>query len=165
MGLVRHSSIRLTGMTTEIRQQITTTELQIAAAIKVSEGQLTEVEKMLTDVSLKVAGSGGGGGEAAATDDKSEALKQIAEERKGLSESRKILEALLAKTKDISGISVTNIKMSDDGQILAGLVNTGGKYVDARVTIDNVTATSGGQGVAGIVDGLDLNAFFNKKGR
>ena len=145
-------------MTTEIRKQITTTELEIAAAIKVSEGQLTEVEKRLTDVSLKHAGGQESGDAASA--DKIEALKQIEDERKELIESRKVLETLLAKTKEKSGISVTNIHMSENGRVLAGLINTGGKFVDASVNIDNVTARSGGQGVAGIVEGLDLNAFF-----
>lgn len=54
--------------------------------------------------------------------------------------------------------------MNENGQVLAGLINTGGEYVDASVNLDNVTASSGGQGVAGIVEGLDLNAFFKKGG-
>ena len=42
-----------------------------------------------------------------------------------------------------------------------GLVNTQGKYADADVVIDNVKATDKGQGVVGIVEGLDLSNFFN----
>lgn len=155
----RHSSIRQSGITTEIRKQITTSEFQLAAAIKVRDEQLIEVEKRLKDVSLKDAGQ-----ESDEAEDKSEALNQIEDEREALSESRKLLEALLAKTKERSGISVTNIRLSTDGQVLAGLVNPGGNYADARIVVDNVEATSGGQGIAGIVEGLDLKDFF-KKGR
>lgn len=155
----RHSSIRHSGITTEIRKQITASEFQIAAASKVRDENLAEVEKRLKNVSLKDAGQ-----ESGEATDKSEALKQIEEERKALSKSRKLLGDLLAKTKERSGISVTNIRLSTDGQVLTGLVNPGGNYADARIVIDNVEATSGGQGIAGIVEGLDLKDFF-KKGR
>lgn len=157
MAFCRHSSIRHSGITTEIRNQISTSEVQIAAAIKVSDGRMAEIEKRLTEVSLKDAGQ-----ESGEATDKSEAVKQIEEEGKALSQSRKILEALLAKTKERSGIIVKNVHLSDDGQFLAGLVNAEGNYSDARIDIHNVVATSGGQGIAGIVEGLDLKDFFKK---
>lgn len=160
MGLIRRSSIRLTGMTTDIRNQTTRTQLQITAAMRVHEGQLAENEKNLADMSLNDAGSGGSD-EVAATDGKSEALKQIAGLQKDLSESREILEVLLAKAKDTSGTDIANVNVSDHGRMLSGVINTEGKYVNARVNISNLTATSGGRGVAGIVDNLDLNNFFN----
>lgn len=119
---------------------------------------MAEVEKRLTEVSLKDAGQE----KSEAAIDKSEAVKQIEEERMALSNSRKVLEVLLAKIKERSGISVTNVRLSTDGQFLAGLVNTGGKYSDARVNVHDVEATSGGQGIAGIVEGLDLKDFFKK---
>ena len=52
--------------------------------------------------------------------------------------------------------------MSKGGQVVAGLVNTEGKYTDARINIDNVTATTGGRGMAGVVEGLDLKDFFKR---
>lgn len=155
----RFSSIRQNGITTEIQKQITTSEVQIATAIKSSQGQMTEVEKRFREVSLK---NDAGGQESGVARDKSDALQQIEEERKGLSEAREVLEALLAKTKDRSEIRVTNISMSEGGRVVAGLVNAGGKYTDARINVDNVTATSQGQGIAGIVEGLDLKDFFKK---
>lgn len=155
----RCSSIRQNGITTEIQKQITTSEVQIATAIKSSQGQMTEVEQRFREVSLKDDAGGQESGEAR---DKSNALQQIEEERKELRESRKVLEALLAKTKERSEIRVTNINMSGGGQVVAGLVNAGGRYTDARITVDNVTATSDGRGIAGIVEGLDLKDFFKK---
>lgn len=123
---------------------------------------MTEIEKRLTDVLLKDASSGGGddASDVKARDDKSDALRQIEGERKELSESRKLLEALLAKTKDRSKIIIKNVNMRDGGRVVAGLINADGKYADARINIDNVEATSSGQGVVGIVQGIDLNAFF-----
>lgn len=142
-------------MTTEIREKVTKSEVEIVAAIKSSDIQIMEVENSLKQVSL--ADPGQEGDEAT---EKTGALKQIKEEQKALSESRELLEALLAKTKDRSGISVTNIRMSDQGKVLAGVINTGGKYTDAHVVIDNVEANSGGQAITGIVEGLTYSDFF-----
>lgn len=152
----RHSSIRQSGTTTEIRKQLTASEIQITAAIKSIEAQKTESEKRLTHVSLQDAGDEN----SERSRDKSDALRQIEEERKELSESRKVLEALSAKTKDKSNVSVTNIRMSDSGKVLAGMVNTQGRYTDARINIDNVTATTGGRAITGIVENLNITDFF-----
>lgn len=119
---------------------------------------MAEVEKRLSEVSLKDAGQEKG---EEATD-KSEAVKQIEGERTALSESRKVLETLLTKTKERSGISVTKVRLDTDGQFIAGLFNTGGKHSDARIDVNDIQASSGGQGIAGIVEGLDLNNFFKR---
>lgn len=138
-------------MTRDIQRKITTLEFEIAAAIRTRDIQITEVEHRLKDVSLVDPGQEG--------DEQVGALEQIGEEQKALRESRELLEALLAKDKD-RGISVKNIRISDNGKLATGLINTGGKYVDARVSIDDVEAKSGGKGIAGIVDGVSLDDFF-----
>lgn len=139
-------------MTTEIRKKMTKSEFEIAAAIRSVDIQIMEVEKRFKDVSF--ADPGREGDEAL---EKTGALEQIEEERKALKESRQLLEALIAKTKDQSGPNITNIRVSDKGEVLAG-VNS--KYADARVVIDNVEATSGGKGIVGIHEGVSLNDFF-----
>lgn len=116
---------------------------------------------MLADVSFKDVGSGGSN-EASTTDNKSKALKQIAEEQKALSKSCEILDALLAKTNKKNGISITNINISNNDQVLAGLFNTDSKCVDACIIIDNVTTKSVGQGVVSIVNDFDMSTFFKK---
>ncbi|KFY96082.1 hypothetical protein V498_02916, partial [Pseudogymnoascus sp. VKM F-4517 (FW-2822)] len=42
----------------------------------------------------------------------------------------------------------TNVRMSEGGRVVAGLVNTQGKYSDAHLVIDTVEATSGGKCIA-----------------
>lgn len=142
-------------MTKEIREKVTKSEVEIVAAIKSSDIQMTEVENRFKEVSLADPGQ-----EGDQATEKTGALAQIKEEQKALRESRELLKALLAKTKDRSGVSVTNIRMSGEGKVVAGVINTGGKYADAQVVIDNVEANSGGQGITGIVEGLSLNDFF-----
>lgn len=154
-GPCRNSSIRQSDVTTEIRKQLTKSEIELAAAIKSRDIQITEVEKRLEDVSL--ADPSQQGDEAS---EKAGAVQQIEEEEKALRESRELLQVLLAKSKDQSGISVTNIRMSDKGQVVAGLVNAKGKHANARVVIDNVEVTSGGKAIIGIAEDLSLDNFF-----
>jgi hypothetical protein len=153
----RHSSIRHTHITEEIKRTIMTKETEIAGAIVTREKQIMKVKNRLQEVSI--ADPTQEGDEAA--DEKVEVLKQIREERAALNASRNVLEGLLSKTQERTGISITNVRMSGGGQVLSGLVNTQGKYTNSNVTIDNIEATSGGKGVAGIVEGVNLDNFFN----
>lgn len=155
MSSSRHSSIHHTDMTKEIQDKITTSEVAIAAAIKSREIDITEIENRFEAVSLADPGQ-----DNVEVMERDGALKQIEEERKALNESRELLEALLAETKDRSGISITNIRMSHDGKVNAGLINTKGKYVNARINIDNVEATTGGKGIVGIAEGVSLDNFW-----
>lgn len=47
--------------------------------------------------------------------------------------------------------------MSESGQALSGLITTQSKYANSTVTIDSVEATMGGKGIAGIVEGVNLD--------
>lgn len=149
-------------MTQGIEQKMTPLEVEIAEAIKkIAEAirsgdiKITEAENRFKVLSL--AGPGPKGGEAL---DKANALDQIEQELKALRESRELFVALLAKTKDRCGISNTNIRVSDNGEILVGGNHAGGN-ADARVVINNVEATSGGKCIVGIVEGISLDDFFN----
>jgi hypothetical protein len=133
-----------------------TKETEIAGAIVARDKQIMEVKDRFQEVSI--AAPTQEGDEAA--EEKAEALKQINEERAALNASRNLLEGLLSKTQARTGISVTNVRMSEGGQVLSGLVNTQGKYANSNVTIDNIEATSGGKGIAGIVEGINLDNFF-----
>jgi hypothetical protein len=133
-----------------------TKETEIAGAIVARDKQIMEVKDRFQEVSI--AAPTREGDEAA--EEKAEALKQINEERAALNASRNLLEGLLSKTQARTGISVTNVRMSEGGQVLSGLVNTQGKYTNSNVTIDNIEATSGGKGIAGIVEGINLDNFF-----
>jgi hypothetical protein len=133
-----------------------TKETEIAGAIVTGDKQMMEVENRLQEVSI--ADPTQEGDEAA--EEKAKVFQQINEERAALSASRKVLEGLLSKTQERTGISITNVRTSGGGQVLSGLINTQGKYTNSNVTIDNIEATSGGKGVAGIVEGVNLDDFF-----
>jgi hypothetical protein len=130
-------------------------ETEIAGAVVARDKQIMEVENRLQEVSIADPQEGD-----EAPREKAEVLKQINEERAALNAARNVLEGLLSKTRERTRISVTNIRMSEGGQVLSGLINTQGKYTNSHVTIDNIEATSGGKGIAGIVEGINLDNFF-----
>ena len=129
-------------------------ETEIAGAIVARDKQMMEVENRLQEVSIADPQKGD---EAA---EKAEVLKQINEERAALNASRNVLEGLLSKAQERTGISITNVRTSEGGQVMSGLISTQGKYTNSNVTIDNIEATSGGKVIAGIVEGVNLDNFF-----
>lgn len=64
------------------------------------------------------------------------------------------LEKALLKTEHHTGVKVTNVTVDHAGKVLAGLINTEGKYTAVDVTIDNIKANNGGKVVAGVVEGV-----------
>ena len=93
-------------------------------------------------------------------DDKSRVLQEINEERAALEASRKVLKGLLSKSQERTGITITNVRMSEGGMAATGLINTQGKYANANITIDNIEATKNGKVIAGIAEGVNLDNFF-----
>jgi membrane-bound lytic murein transglycosylase B len=91
--LHRHSSIRHTHITEEIRKTISTKEAEISNAITSIDTQLADVEGALRDVSLTDE-------QGQNEEDMRNAVKQIEEERAALGCSQKLLEELLSKTRD-----------------------------------------------------------------
>lgn len=92
----RYSSIRHTHITEEVKKVILTKQTDIASAIRTTDKQLAEVGKRLEE--LNVAGDDQI--EAESTKNRVDALRQIEEERKALSTSRKLLNELLSKSQD-----------------------------------------------------------------
>lgn len=137
-----------------IQNKMTTSEVEIAEAIKCGDIRITEAENRLKDVSH--ADPGREGGEAS---DKAKALDQIERELKAMRESRKLLVALLANTNNQCGTSITNIRVGGKGEILAGVNHAGGKCA-AHVVINNVEATSGGKCIVGVFEGKSFDDFF-----
>jgi hypothetical protein len=130
-------------------------ETEIAGTIEAKDKQMMEVENRLQEVSTANFQKS-----YEAAEEKAEVLKQIKEERAALNASRNLLEGLLSNTQKQTGIRVTNVRMSGGGKVLSGLVNTQEKYTNSNVIIDNIEATSGGTGIAGIVEGINLDNFF-----
>jgi hypothetical protein len=87
-------------------------------------------------------------------------LQEIKEERTALETSRKVLEGLLLKTQERTGISITNVRTSEGGRAVTGLINTQGKYANANVIIEGVEATKDGKIISGIAEGVNMDNFF-----
>lgn len=92
--------------------------------------------------------------------DKAELLDQINQQLTALAASRKVVEGLVSKSRERTFVKVTNARMSKGGRVVAGLVNTQGKYSNAHLVIDTVEVTSGGKCIAGIAEGVNLDGFF-----
>lgn len=150
-----HSSLRHTHITEEIKRTISTKETEIAEAIVATDKQMVETGNRLQQLSIADPAQ-----EDQSGNDRVETLRDITQERAALEASRKVLGELLSKTQERTGITITNVRISKGGQVLSGLINTQGKYSDSTITIDNVEATTGGKGVVGIVEGVDLDNFF-----
>lgn len=130
--------------------------MEIVEAIAATDKQIVEIGNRLRRLSISDPAEE----DHEAAEDRAEAFKDIDEERAALKASRKVLEGLLSKTQERTGITITNVRISKGGRLLSGLVNTQGKYANSTITIDNVEATTGGTGVAGIVEGINLDNFF-----
>jgi protein subunit release factor A len=151
--LSRCNSIRHTHLTEEIKAAVLSKETEVVEAIGSINNGMIEVTERLQEASSK-----GVDGEA---DDEFMMLQEINEERATLEASLKALEGLLLKTQEQrTGISITNVRISEGGRAAAGLINTRGKYADVNLTIDNVEATKDGKVVVGIVEGLDLGGIL-----
>lgn len=153
MSPYRHSSLRQTGMTDRLKATMEEEQGQMTAAIAALNLQISEVEKrqvFITDLAP----------ERDEAEEKVGVLKQIDEEREALNESRKLFEALLAKTQQQTGIVITNVRVKDKGNVLAGMINTKNKYVNPNLNISDLAADSGGRIIAGIAEDVPLDKFF-----
>jgi hypothetical protein len=92
----RYSSIRHTHISEEIKKTISTKQTEISSAIGATDKQLAEIGKRLEE--LNVAGDIQE--EAESTECRADALRQIEEERKAISTSRKLLDELLSKAQE-----------------------------------------------------------------
>ena len=125
--------------------------------------QAAEVDMRLQKLSITDADQAG----EQAKDGSKEVVVELREERAALCASRKVLEGLLSETHHArTGQRISNVDMSDGGQLLVGLINTQAKDAQMAQDISNINAKNGGMGIVGIAEGIDVNAFFsNKPGR
>lgn len=153
--LSRHSSIRHTHITEEIKKTIVP-ETEIAGAINTIDNRIVKAKERLQEAFLADPTKG----IDEEDDDKSAVLQEIHEERVTLEASRKVLERLLSTTQERTGISITNVRVSEGGRAATGLLNTREKYVNANITIENIDVTKGGKVIAGIAEDVNLDNFF-----
>jgi hypothetical protein len=89
-------------------------------------------------------------------EDQPRAIEELRQQETALKCSQNALEKALITIEHRTGVKVTNITVDDTGKVLAGLINTQGKYTTVDITIDNIKASSGGKVIAGVVEGVPI---------
>lgn len=100
---------------------IFTKQTDIASAIRTTDKQLAEVGKRLEE--LNVAGDDQA--EAESTKNRADALRQIEEEHKALSTSRKLLNELLSKAQDDAVAKAVTESQTHSTIVTFGAQNSG----------------------------------------
>jgi 2,3-bisphosphoglycerate-independent phosphoglycerate mutase len=93
----RYSSVRYSHITEEIKKTISTKQAKVKGAITIADRQLVVLENKLEDLNLSSDDD-----KAARPKDegRTEALRQLKEELKGVKESQKLLNKLLSKSQE-----------------------------------------------------------------
>lgn len=94
--LYRYSSVRHTHITEEIQKTISARQTEIKGSITTADKHLIVLENKLEEMNLNSEDEEAAG----ATEGKTEALRQLEEERKALNASRKLLDELLSKSQE-----------------------------------------------------------------
>lgn len=150
----RHSSIRQTNMTERLEATIKEREVEITTAIATIREQIEEVEHRRD---MTIAEPGLRSDEAT---EREEVLKQFTKEREALIESQILLEALLAKTKERTGIVITNVRISGEGsRSSVGIFNTSTDVI--KLFADNISTSSGGRSIVGVANNVPFDKFFD----
>jgi hypothetical protein len=89
--------------------------------------------------------------------DQTRAVEELHLQRTALKCSHDIIENVLLKTEKHTGVKITNVTVDHTGKVVAGLINTEGKYTAVEITIDNIKASNGGKVVAGVVEGVKID--------
>ena len=153
--LCRHNSLRNTHhISEEIQKSVAAQEVQLKRAI-------TELDnfrpRLKSELAVITAASDPPGDTEEDPEDRPRAVEELHREEAALKCSHNVLEKALAKTEHHTGIKVTNITVDDTGKVLAGLINTQGKYTAVDVMIDNIKATKGGKVIAGVVEEVRID--------
>lgn len=90
--------MRHTHITEEIRQTISARQVEVSDAIAVADRQLVVVEDRLRE--LDISDDDDDTNDAESVERKSDASKQLSEERTALDSSRKLLQELLSKSQE-----------------------------------------------------------------
>ncbi|KAK2764262.1 hypothetical protein FQN54_008954 [Arachnomyces sp. PD_36] len=116
-----YSSIRHAHVTEEIKETISTKQIEIRTAIDATNERRAEVGKRLEEhgVDKNMRGSVGG------PESRADALRQIEEERTALSASRKLLDELLVKVQEDVVMKAATENLNRSTHITFGSENSG----------------------------------------
>ena len=150
--LCRHSSLRNTRISEEIQKSIAVQEVQLKQAITELDNSRPRLESELAEFIASPPRD-----TEEDPEDQPRAVEELYQQETALKCSHNTLEKALAKTEYHTGVKVTKITVDDTGKVLAGLINTQGKYTTVDVMIDNIKATKGGKVIAGVVEGITID--------
>ena len=151
----RHSSLYDTQMTEETKKTVIRQEAKIVEAIRTTNKQIENLGNKMKQFEMIDPDEDDGETE----DDKRQLLKEVEERKMGLNASKKALETLLSSTQKRTNVTVTDIRISGDGKVLAGMDHED-EVGDVTVTIKNVEASDRGQAALGYLSRLNPNEFF-----
>jgi len=116
-----YSSIRHTHITEEIKETILTKQTEITSAIGTTDTQLVEAGKRLEELNA----AGDNQVKADSTENRADVLKQIEEELKALSASRKLLGELLLKAQEDAVVKAAKESQTRSTTVTFGTQNSG----------------------------------------
>lgn len=151
--LYRHSSLRNTHISKDIQKTIAAQEVQLKQAIAELDNSRTRLESELVETITSPLPED----TEENREDQTQAVEELRQQGTALIYSHQVLEKALLKTEHHTGVKVTNVMVDHTGKVLAGLINTEGKYTAVDVTIDNIKASNGGRVVAGVVEGVKID--------
>jgi TolA-binding protein len=134
----RYSSVRHSHITEDIKKIICTTQDEVKGAIITTDKQLVVLESKLEELNL----SSDDEEAAEPKEGKTEALRQLEEERKAAIASRRLLDELLSKAQEEAVAKVAAKNQGNSTTVTFGNQNTG---FQAGVINGGVTGTSFGR--------------------
>jgi hypothetical protein len=153
IGPRRHSSLRNTHISEDIQKTILAQEVQMKQAITELHNSRTQLESELAETINSLLPEDTEENRI----DQTRAAEELHQQRTALQCSHDALKKALLQTEHHTGVKVTNVTVDHTGKVLAGLINTKGKYTTVDIMIDNIKASNGGKVIAGVVEGVKID--------
>jgi len=148
-----HSSLRNTHISKDIQKTIAAQEMQLKQVITELDNSRTRLESELAETITSPLPEDTEENHV----DQTRVVEELYQQGMALRCPHDALEKALLKTENHTGVKVTNVTVDHTGKVLAGLINTEGKYTTVDVTIDNIKVSNGGKIVAGVVEGVKID--------
>jgi uncharacterized protein YhaN len=149
----RHSSIKGTHLSEDIQKAVGVQEVQLKQIVDELNNSRPRLESELADTTARSPPAD----TEEDAEEQSRAIEELKQQKAALQASQTALEKALAQIEHRTGVKVTNITVDGTGKVLAGLINTQGKYMTIDVTVDDIKSTNGGKVIAGVVEGVNID--------
>jgi hypothetical protein len=135
----------LAGKENKIKQQNQDLDRQIA----VIETQLQQLSQLNHDQSQEIEHS------------RMELVEDIKRQRSLIDQYREVCEGAQSKMHyERTGQKIKNVRMTDESNLLVGIINAEGEESKIRQEIEDISAESRSTGVVGIARNVDVSKFF-----